>query len=244
MDMNLEDYQKIKDDKMSESILVVEDEKAIRKFIKINLEREGYNVLESETGEFALDIIDKEKIDLIVLDLMLPGINGNEICKKVRGKYKDIGIIMLTAKSQDIDKIKGLEDGADDYITKPFNPKELILRIKSILRRTNVDEKIDDNLSFHPFSMDIYSKKFRKNNIEIKLTPIEFEIIKLFIENPGKAFSRDEILNKVWGYEFIGDTKIVDVNIRRIRSKIEEDPGKPLYIQTIWGMGYRWKNDE
>lgn len=242
--MSLESYHNLKDDDMSGLVLVVEDEKAIRKFVKINLEREGYDVIESETGELALEIAREERVDIVILDLMLPGIDGYEVCKNLREDYPDIGIIMLTAKSQDMDKIMGLEHGADDYMTKPFNPKELILRIKSISRRMLVDKKEERDLYFGPFSMEMYSRKFRKNGLEIKLTPTEFAIIKLFIENPGRAFSRDKILNKVWGYEFVGDTKIVDVNMRRLRAKIEEDPGQPIYIETVWGVGYRWKNHE
>lgn len=224
-------------------ILVVEDEEPIRKFIKINLERNGFNVLEAASGEKGLELARQEKVDLVVLDIMLPGIDGFQTCKILRQEHPNIGIIMLTAKSQDIDKIMGLEYGTDDYMVKPFNPMELVLRIRSLIRRIDPDENLvdDDNLIINgPFRMDVYSRKFFKNNEEIELTPTEFSIIKLFIEKPGKAFSRDEILNTIWGYDFVGDSKIVDVNIRRIRSKIEDNSRDPKYIETVWGIGYRW----
>lgn len=230
------------DDK--KTILVVEDEDSIRKFIKINLEREGFYVLEAETGEKALDIAREESIDVVVLDIMLPGIDGFEVCKILREEYDRIGIIMLTAKSQDVDKIIGLQAGTDDYMVKPFNPLELVLRIKSLLRRMDKNKVDKDIIVDGPFKIDKYSRKFYKNGKEIDLTPTEYAIIKLFIENPGKAFNRDEILNLVWGYDFVGDTKIVDVNIRRLRSKIEDDSKKPLFIETVWGVGYRWRDSK
>ena len=150
---------------------------------------------------------------------------------------------MLTAKSQDIDKIMGLEYGTDDYMVKPFNPIELVLRVKSLLRRIYYNKDEDENTIIEePFKMDKYSRKFYKDGKEIELTPTEYSIIKLFIENPGKAFSRDEILNMVWGYDFMGDSKIVDVNVRRLRSKIEDDASNPQYIETVWGVGYRWRD--
>lgn len=223
-------------------ILIVEDEDSIRKFVRINLEREGYTVIEAETGERALEIAACQDIDLVVLDIMLPGIDGYQVCKELRNRYNTIGIIMLTAKSQDVDKIMGLEYGTDDYMVKPFNPIELVLRIKSLLRR--IDGNMPKNheiITYGPFKIDKYSRQFFKNGKYIELTPTEYSIIKLFIENPGKAFTRDEILNLVWGYDFIGDTKIVDVNIRRLRAKIEDDSKNPYYIETVWGVGYRWK---
>ena len=228
---------------MSINILIVEDEDSIRKFIRINLDRAGYNVFEASSGEEGLKIAEKERIDIVVLDLMLPGIDGFEVCKALRQGYPNLGIIMLTAKSQDVDKIMGLEYGTDDYMTKPFNPTELVLRIKSLERRLEVDEESKDLvLEFPPFKIDIYSRLFYRDNLEIELTPTEFSIAKIFLENPGKAFKRDEILNLVWGLDFVGDSKIVDVNIRRLRSKIEEDSSQPFYIETVWGVGYRWRS--
>lgn len=231
---------------MDKSILVVEDESSIRKFIKINLERNGFNVLEAESGEEGVDIARKEKIDIVVLDIMLPGIDGFQVCEILRKEFPSLGIIMLTAKSQDVDKIMGLEYGTDDYMTKPFNPTELVLRVKSLSRRIESTKESGTNsvLLAPPFKIDTYSRKFYKDNVEIELTPTEYSIAKLFVENPGKAFKRDEILNLVWGYDFVGDSKIVDVNIRRLRSKIETDSSNPDYIETVWGVGYRWKGNK
>lgn len=224
-------------------ILLVEDEEGIRKFTKINIEREGFKVLEADTGEMGIETAKKEKPDVVVLDLMLPGIDGYEVCKTLRKEFPNIGIVMLTAKTQDMDKIYGLEVGADDYLTKPFNPKELILRIKSIIRRIYPENKgeIEDLIVQGPFKLDLYSRVFYKNDVLIELTPTELALITHFMRNEGKAFSRNELLDTVWGGDYEGDTKIVDVNIRRIRSKIEEDSGKPKYIATVWGIGYRWK---
>ncbi len=226
-------------------ILLVEDEESIRKFVKINLEREGYEVLEAGSGEDGLEIAEAESPDIVVLDVMLPGINGFQVLRELRQRDETTGIIMLTAKSQDIDKILGLEYGTDDYMTKPFNPTELLLRIKSLERRIEgvSNEKEDvEMIEFPPFSIDTYARRFYKDGEEIELTPTEYMIVKLFLENPGKAIKRDEMLNLVWGYDFIGDSKIVDVNIRRVRAKIEADPAKPQYIETVWGLGYRWRS--
>lgn len=227
---------------MDISILIVEDEESIRRFIKINLERAGYVVKEAGSGEEGIEIARREKIDILVLDIMLPGMDGFETCKIMRNEFPNLGIIMLTAKTQDVDKIMGLEYGTDDYMTKPFNPMELVLRIKSLARRIEpAHEDLDGRyLEFGPFRIDVYSRKFSKNMIEMDLTPTEFSIVKIFMENPGKAFSRDEILNMVWGLDFVGDSKIVDVNIRRLRAKIELNPSDPKYIETVWGIGYRW----
>ena len=173
---------------------------------------------------------------------MLPGIDGFEVCKALRGEFPSLGIIMLTAKAEDYDKIMGLQYGTDDYLTKPFNPTELTLRIKSIERRLEPEEEKEGNLIIDPpFKIDSYSRKFYKDNEELELTPTEYQIIKIFMTNPGKAMTRDEILKLVWGDEFLGDSKIVDVNIRRLRSKIEGNAAKPDYIETVWGTGYRWK---
>lgn len=227
-------------------ILIVEDEESIRKFIKINLERNNFTVTEASTGEEGLKKAQYEKIDVVILDIMLPGIDGYGVCEILREEYPKMGIIMLTAKSQDVDKIMGLEYGTDDYMIKPFNPMELVLRVKSLLRRIDTS-KIEENkeiIEDGPYKIDIYSRKFYKNNEEIELTPTEYAIIKIFIENPGKAFKRDEILNWIWGYDFFGDSKTVDVNIRRLRAKVEDDSSNPKYIQTVWGVGYRWRRRE
>jgi DNA-binding response OmpR family regulator len=230
---------------MERSVMIVEDEESIRKFVKINLDRAGYKVLEASSGEEGIEIASREKLDIVVLDVMLPGIDGFEVCKKLRADHPHLGIIMLTAKSQDIDKIMGLEYGTDDYMTKPFNPTELVLRLKSLERRLEPEKEGNSlTMEFKPFRIDVYSRQFYKNDLEIELTPTEFSIAKLFIENPGKAFKRDEILNHVWGVDFVGDSKIVDVNIRRLRSKIEEDSSQPSFIETVWGVGYRWKSKD
>ncbi len=226
-------------------ILLVEDEESIRGFIKINLIRNGFEVIEAGSGEEGISKALNEKPDMAILDVMLPGIDGFQVCSVLRNEYPKIGIIMLTAKGQDMDKIMGLEYGADDYIVKPFNPLEVVLRVKAILRRIETkDEKInkDENkITSGPFIIDLYSQKLLKNGAEIDVTPKEYMLMKLFIENPNKAFTRDELLNLIWGYDFFGDSKIIDVNIRRLRAKIEDDSSSPKYIETVWGLGYRWK---
>lgn len=227
-------------------ILLVEDEVSIRKFIKINLEREGFEVFEAGSGEEGLEIADREKPAIVLLDIMLPGMDGFEVCDKLRKSFPHLGIIMLTAKAEDYDKIMGLQSGTDDYLTKPFNPTELTLRIKSLERRLGSDNKRKKKgerfLESGIFKVDVYGHKFYKEGVEVELTPTEHEIVKFFITNANRALSRDEILNAVWGEEFLGDSKIVDVNIRRLRSKVEEDAAHPFYIETVWGVGYRWKN--
>ncbi|CAM2735911.1 response regulator transcription factor [Hathewaya histolytica] len=229
---------------MAYKILLVEDEESIRSFIKVFLKNNNFEVEEAETGEEALEKIKRLNFDLVLLDVMLPSINGFKVCEILREEYKGLGIIMLTARGQDIDRIEGLENGADDYIVKPFNPKELLLRIKSVLRRTESSpNKESVEILSAPFRIDIYSQRLFKNEKEIDTTPKEFILMKTFMENAGKAFSREDLLNRVWGWDFYGESKIVDVNIRRLRTKIEEDPSNPKYIETVWGIGYRWANN-
>lgn len=229
---------------MAVKILLVEDEEPIRKFVKINLEREGYTVFEAGSGEEGIDIARSKQPQIVVLDIMLPGVDGFAVCKVLRKEFPNLGIIMLTAKAEDYDKIMGLQYGTDDYLTKPFNPTELTLRIKSLERRLEPEEENDENYIIQePFKLDYYQRKFYKNDEEIELTPTEYQIMKIFMENPKKAINRDEILKIVWGNDFIGDSKIVDVNIRRLRAKIEENPAKPEYIETVWGLGYRWQGE-
>lgn len=223
-------------------ILIVEDEESIRGFLKINLKRNGFEVLETDNGEEGLEIVEREEPDIVILDVMLPGIDGFEVCKRVREKQESIGIIMLTAKGQEMDKIIGLEYGADDYMVKPFNPMELLLRIKAILRRIGKDDE-KKVLKEGIFTVDIYGKKIFKGDEEIDLTPKEYSLIKIFIENPNRAFSRDELLDLAWGKNYFADSKIIDVNIRRLRSKIEDYSFKAGYIETIWGFGYRWRGE-
>lgn len=221
-------------------VLVVEDESSIRKFVSINLNREGFEVLEAASGEEALDIVKRVKPRVVVLDLMLPGIDGFEVCQYVRKAIPNIVIIMLTAKSQDMDKIMGLELGADDYMVKPFNPLELIARIRANLRKIdNAMGQLKKTIILGELELDLEAQRFYKRGVEVELTPIEFSMMKMFMENNNKAFSRDEILNIVWGRNYFGDMKTVDVHVRRIREKIEDDPSNPLVIETVWGVGYR-----
>ena len=181
--------------------------------------------------------------DIVVLDIMLPGIDGFEVCTTLRTEFPDMGIIMLTARDLDMDRIMGLEHGADDYVVKPFNPLELVLRAEALLRRIGKNDSQEDDRKLYdwPFEIDTYSQKVYKNNMEVELTPKEYQLMKLFIENPGKLFSRNELIDTLWGSDFMGDLKIVDVNIRRLRKRIEDNPSRPKFIETVWGIGYRWR---
>ena len=224
-------------------ILLVEDEDSIRGFLRINFQRENFQVIECESGEEGVRKALIEKPDIAILDVMLPGMNGFEVCQKLRESFPRMGIIMLTAKGEDMDKIMGLQFGADDYVLKPFNPLEITLRVKALIRRLEgiSEENNSDCIEVDNFKLDLYSQSLYKENVEIDVTPKEFLLMKIFMQNPGKAFTRDELLNLVWGIDFFGDPKIVDVNIRRLRSKIEDNSSKPKYIETVWGTGYRWK---
>lgn len=222
-------------------VLVLEDESSIRSFVVINLRRSGYEPIEAETGEQALEQLKRHPdIRVALLDVMLPDIDGFEVCRRIRASDSQIGIIMLTAKSQEMDKVTGLMTGADDYVTKPFSPAELTARIDALYRRTGSDERNDGELCHGPFRLNTRNRTLEKNNERIRLTQIEYSIIKLFMDNPGKALSREDILNAVWGRDYFGELKIVDVNIRRLRLKIEDDPAIPTYITTVWGYGYKW----
>jgi len=226
-------------------VLVVEDEDSIRRFININLEKSGFQVLEAETGEKALEMAGLHNPEVIILDVMLPGIDGFEVCRRIRADYPEKIIIMLTAKGQDLDKIAGLELGADDYMVKPFNPLELVARIRTILRRTSKSNaQAENGIQFKNLLLDLNSQKFFKNSREIDLTPTELSVLKIFMHNPGKAISRDDLLNSVWGKNYFGDLKTLDVYIRRLREKIEDNPSEPQFIETVWGFGYRWASDE
>ncbi|MCT4663404.1 MAG: response regulator transcription factor [Tissierellales bacterium] len=226
-------------------ILILEDEASIRAFVKINLARNGFEVVEADTGEKALELYKKHKdIDLAILDVMLPGIDGLEVCKELRNSNDNMGIIMLTARSQELDKVMALDLGADDYLTKPFSPMELVARVNALLRRVEKKSEENDHLVSGVFEIDLNARKFYKSKIEIELTPTEFSLMKMFMKNPDRALTRDELLDEVWGENYIGDVKIVDVNIRRLRKKVEEDSSSPKYIETIWGSGYRWRKEE
>lgn len=229
-------------------ILILEDETSIRSFIRVNLKKNGFEAVEAASGEEALEKLDAS-FDLALMDVMLPGISGFEVCKRAREKYPSLGIIMLTAKGQEENRIEGLELGADDYIVKPFSPKELVARINALVRRLNiidkqqpVEEKVEDDgrIVSGKFVILQEERKVLKDGQEIEMTPIEYALLRFFMENTNKAVHRDEILQNVWGDSYVGDFKIVDVNIRRIRQKIEDDPSNPKYIEKVWGYGYRW----
>lgn len=227
-------------------VLLVEDEANIRGFLKITLNRNGFEVIEADNGEDGIKLAIMESPKIAILDVMLPGIDGFKVCKRLREEFDNLGIIMLTAKGQDMDKIMGLEYGCDDYMVKPFNPMELVLRVKAIERRLAISESSINHIKQGPFTVDLYSQKVMRDDEELDLTPKEYALMKLFLQNPKKAFSRDELLDLIWGKNYFGDFKIIDVNIRRLRSKIEKNSSDPKYIETVWGIGYRWKgeNDE
>ena len=223
-------------------VLVLEDEANIRSFVVINLKRAGYEPIEAEDGTSALELIKlNPDIKVALLDVMLPDIDGFEVCRQIRASNSKMGIIMLTARSQEMDKVTGLMTGADDYVTKPFSPSELTARIDALYRRVGDDsDGNDDEIVQGPFHLNMRNRTLEKNGNRIKMTQVEYNIIKMFMENPGKALSREDILNTVWGRDYFGELKIVDVNIRRLRVKIEDDPTNPIYITTVWGYGYKW----
>ena len=222
-------------------VLVLEDESSIRSFIVINLRRAGYEVVEAESGEEALEKLSLHSdVRVALLDIMLPGIDGFEVCRRIRATNATIGIIMLTARSQEMDKVTGLMTGADDYVTKPFSPAELTARVDALMRRSGGGTVEAGEINQPPFLLNTRNRTLEKNGQRIKLTQVEYAIIKMFMENPGKALSREEILDKVWGHDYFGELKIVDVNIRRLRLKIEDNATNPTYITTIWGFGYKW----
>ena len=229
-------------------ILVAEDEQNIREFVVINLERAGYQTFEAENGDQALELYAREKgdFDVAVLDIMMPGNHdGLAVCKELRRQNPSIGIIMLTAKSQEMDKVNGLMIGADDYVTKPFSPSELVARVDALHRRVTVAaEKAQapapSELKSGPFVLNMKSRTVSKNGRVLELTQVEYQILEYFFNNPNTALGRQDILNKVWGEGYFGDIKIVDVNIRRLRMKLEDAPPKPEFLLTVWGFGYKW----
>ncbi len=228
-------------------ILIVEDEAAIREFEAINLKRVGYNVEEAGSGEEALDIYDNdlEGFDIALLDISMPGMDGFTLCKELRKRSETLGIIMLTARTQEMDKISGLMLGADDYITKPFSPTELLARVDSLYRRVEmhsnkVQAVVSDDITLGEFTLNTRRRTLLKNGVNIELTQVEFQMIEYFFNNPDIALDRTDILNRVWGSNYYGEEKIVDVNMRRLRKKIEDDPSDPKRLITVWGMGYKW----
>ena len=223
-------------------ILVLEDEANIRSFVVLNLNRAGYETVEAGTGEEALEQLRlNPDVRMALLDIMLPDMDGFEVCRRIRASNSKIGIIMLTARTQEMDKVTGFMTGADDYVTKPFSPAELTARIDALYRRTGGEMLDDGEIQQAPFTLNTRKRTLEKNGQRVKLTQVEYAIIKMFMENPGKALSREEILKFVWGENYLGELKIVDVNIRRLRVKIEDDPTNPIYITTIWGYGYKWE---
>ena len=223
-------------------VLVLEDETNIRSFVVINLKRAGYEAIEAGTGEEALAQLKLHPdISVALLDIMLPDMDGFEVCRRIRAGNNRIGIIMLTARTQEMDKVTGLMTGADDYVTKPFSPAELTARIDALCRRAGGDAPADTGeISQPPFLLNTRNRTLEKNKQRVKLTQVEYSIVKLFMDNAGKALSREEILDAVWGKDYFGELKIVDVNIRRLRIKIADDPTNPTYITTVWGYGYKW----
>ncbi len=226
-------------------VLVVEDEYAIRELITFNLKLAGYDVDEAQSAEIALSMYDKDrtKYDVMLLDIMLPGMSGLDFCELIRKDNTEVGIIMLTAKAQEKDKINGLETGADDYVTKPFSISELIARVDAVHRRIYARKNDSSNQKEYrhgPFVLNTGSRILMKAGKKIELTQVEYQIMELFFDNIGVALGRETILKSVWGKTYYGEIKIVDVNIRRLRMKIEDNPSNPIYIETVWGFGYRF----
>ncbi|MBE6793324.1 MAG: response regulator transcription factor [Ruminococcaceae bacterium] len=228
-------------------ILVCEDEAAIRDFVVINLRRAGYDVVEADCGEVALQKYEEHggDFDVAILDIMMPGIDGLQVCKELRNKNGSIGIIMLSARTQEMDKVTGLMLGADDYVTKPFSPSELTARVDSLYRRValaeqKTEQNFKEELKSGIFTLNLRNRTLTKNSAIIELTQVEFQIMEYFFSNPGTALDRTDILNHVWGEAYVGEEKIVDVNIRRLRMKVEDEPSNPKFIVTVWGLGYKW----
>ena len=229
-------------------VLVAEDEESIREFIVINLTRSGYDVEQAENGAVALDLFsrDEASFDVVILDIMMPEVDGLTVCKELRKRSSDLGIIMLSAKTQEMDKVTGLLVGADDYVTKPFSPSELMARVDAVYRRVEMTRgfrKSDaslDVITLDEFELNLRNRTLSKAGKLIELTQVEFQIIEYFFKNPNAALSRTNILKQVWGDNYYGDEKIVDVNIRRLRMKVEDNPSSPTRLVTIWGLGYKW----
>jgi len=222
------------------TVLIVEDETPIRKLIAFNLQRSNFEVLEASEGKSALQLVKEDKPTIVILDLMLPDMDGFEICTKMREINPQLPIIILSARGQDMDKITGLEIGADDYIVKPFNPLELIARIRTVLRRTLQSHQpvTQEKIEIGPFLLEIKTQRVYKSGKLLKLTAREFQLMKLFFEKVNEPITRNDLLDNIWGVNYFGDPKTVDVHIRRLREKIEENPSNPTYLKTSWGYGY------
>ena len=226
-------------------ILVCEDEDVIRDFVVINLQRAGYTVVDVSCGEDALKVYDEQNgdFDIALLDITMPGIDGFTVCKKLREKSNTLGIIFLSAKTQEMDKVGGLMLGADDYVTKPFSPSEVVARVDAVYRRVCMASggvKESAVITSGPFVLNQKSRTLTKNGRPVDVTQVEYQIMELLLKNKGVALDRNKILTEIWGENYYSDVKIVDVNIRRLRIKIEDEPSEPVYIQTVWGYGYKW----
>ncbi|ADD03311.1 two component transcriptional regulator, winged helix family [Thermoanaerobacter italicus Ab9] len=226
---------------MDKKIFVVDDEIKILEVVKSYLEREGFSVITETNGNNVLDTFKKEKPDLVILDLMLPGISGEELCKRIR-QFSNVPILMLTAKVQESDKINGFSIGADDYLTKPFSPRELVMRVKAILRRTNDDVPLAEVISFNndDLVVDFKAHTVKKKGVVVNLTPNEFKILKFLIRNPNRVFTREELIEKVMGFDYEGYDRTIDAHIKNLRQKIEDDTKNPMYIKTVYGVGYKF----
>lgn len=229
---------------MTGTILIVDDESSIRELVKFNLQKEGYSIIETDNGLSAVTMAKTDKPDLIVLDLMLPGMDGLEVCRTLKGQQSTtaIPIVMLTAKDEEIDKIIGLELGADDYLTKPFSPRELVARVKAVLRRSHKESVLEGELVVGGLRLNFSRYEAFLGKDKVELTPKEYELLKLFATNIGKVFTREQLLEKVWGYEYFGDTRTVDVHVRHLRAKLDKEPDFAEAIETVRGVGYRLRD--
>jgi two-component system alkaline phosphatase synthesis response regulator PhoP len=231
---------------MPNTIAIVEDEPNIVELVKYNLDREGYRTISANDGRKGLELVRQELPDLVILDLMLPEMDGMTVCKLLRADSatKLIPIIILTAKSEEADRVLGLEMGADDYVTKPFSPRELVARVRAVLRRSgNIEDGEPDIMEIGDIRMDLRQHLVKVRGEEVELTPKEFDFLKLLLLNPGRAFTREFLLEHLWGYEYFGDTRTVDVHVRRLRQKIEGDAADPSYLETVRGVGYRFRGE-
>lgn len=227
-------------------VLVAEDEASIREFIVINLQRSGYEVSQADNGRTALEMYEASNgdYDVVLLDIMMPEMDGLEVCKRLRSISQTVGIIMLTAKTQEIDRVTGLLVGADDYVSKPFSPSELMARVDAIYRRVEMNKNREEPqksvIELGEFVLNLRDHTLKKNGVNIELTQVEFQIIEYFFSDVGAALSRTDILDRVWGKKYFGEEKVVDVNIRRLRMKVEDEPSNPKHLVTVWGLGYKW----
>jgi two-component system, OmpR family, response regulator ResD len=221
------------------TVLVVDDEPIVREVVVSYLEREGYRTLEAGDGDRARELVEAESPNLVVLDVMLPGIDGLELCRWIRARSA-LPVIMLTARGEEADRIVGLELGADDYVTKPFSPRELAARVRSVLRRSTTEVPEAERLVFEGLSIDALTREVSKYGVELRITAKEFDLLWFLARHPRQVFSRDHLMDRVWGYESALDTGTVTVHVRRLREKIEDDPSRPRFLQTVWGVGYRF----